>query len=149
MLFKLIISKILRFLRILPILSVYSLHRTGRLGEKKACMYLKEKGLKVASQNWRYGKGEIDIIAWEGPVCVFIEVKTRSNGGANKGYYAVNKRKKEILQQTCKAYLKQLRKKPLHYRFDIIEVRLLENNTYNIQHHLNIPLFSKYFFVRS
>ncbi len=54
--------------------------KTGQLGEAKATEYLVSKGYQIVEQNWRWGKGEIDIIAWSPEkILVFTEVKTRTN----------------------------------------------------------------------
>lgn len=51
----------------------------GHLIEFFICDKLREKGYVVLEQNYRVGKLEIDIIALEGDVLCFIEVKSRSN----------------------------------------------------------------------
>lgn len=50
----------------------------GRFGEDLAAAYLAEHGLTVLERNWRCPAGEIDIIAQDDDVLVFVEVKTRS-----------------------------------------------------------------------
>lgn len=49
----------------------------GRLGEDAAAGYLADRGMQVVARNWRCRYGEIDIIALDGVVLVFCEVKTR------------------------------------------------------------------------
>lgn len=51
----------------------------GRRGELLAVEYLAGAGLIVLERNWRCAGGEIDIVALEGDVTVFVEVKTRSS----------------------------------------------------------------------
>jgi putative endonuclease len=51
----------------------------GRYGEQLAARYLSESGLTVLARNWRCRDGELDIVAREGDVLVFCEVKTRSS----------------------------------------------------------------------
>ncbi len=119
----------------------------GHRGESLAQKHLRQKGLKVISRNWRHGHLELDFVAWEREVLVFIEVKTRSYLEGNNAYHAVNKQKKDSLRRACAHYLRALPSKPKHYRFDVIEVGLMPNNTYTIQHHVHVPLFSKYFFI--
>ncbi|MER7505801.1 YraN family protein [Nonomuraea pusilla] len=50
----------------------------GRQGEQLAVTYLEAKGMKILERNWRCRRGEIDVIAEEGPTLVVVEVKTRS-----------------------------------------------------------------------
>jgi putative endonuclease len=53
----------------------------GRDGEDAAVGYLTQRGMQVVERNWRCRHGEIDIIAREGAVLVFCEVKTRRGTG--------------------------------------------------------------------
>ncbi len=50
----------------------------GRIGEDLAAEYLEAKGFRILCRNWRFRHKEIDIVAMDGPVLVFVEVKTRS-----------------------------------------------------------------------
>lgn len=52
-------------------------NKTGDAGEKLAARYLTDKGYVVIAKNYRYKKGEIDIIALKDGLMVFAEVKTR------------------------------------------------------------------------
>ena len=49
----------------------------GRRGEEQAASYIEEQGYTIIGRNVRLGRYEIDIIAVEAKVLVFIEVKTR------------------------------------------------------------------------
>jgi putative endonuclease len=51
----------------------------GRFGEQLAAEHLTAAGLTVVDRNWRCSDGEIDLVAREGAVLVFVEVKTRSS----------------------------------------------------------------------
>jgi putative endonuclease len=53
-------------------------HETGRYGESLAAEHLLQKGWEILECNWRCGRAEIDIIAKDGDILVFVEVKTRS-----------------------------------------------------------------------
>ena len=49
-------------------------HKYGMTGENMAVTFLESKGFKILLQNFRFGKyGEIDIIAYNNEVTVFIE----------------------------------------------------------------------------
>jgi len=99
--------------------------RIGAAGERAAEAHLRANGLRVLVRNWRNPKDEreeLDLVALDGDVLIFIEVKTRAAGARVSGYHAVNKRKKAVLLRACRAYLARLRPAARHYRFDIIEV---------------------------
>ena len=50
----------------------------GRYGERVAARHLTDAGLTILDRNWRCREGEVDVVAREGQVLVFVEVKTRS-----------------------------------------------------------------------
>lgn len=50
----------------------------GKYGESVAKSFLVKNGYEIIEENYRYRKGEIDIIAlWNNELLVFIEVKLR------------------------------------------------------------------------
>lgn len=51
----------------------------GQYGERVAARRLEEAGLVVIDRNWRCDEGELDIVARDGEVLAFIEVKTRTS----------------------------------------------------------------------
>jgi len=53
----------------------------GAAGEALAAWFLAEHGLAVVDTNLAVGKGEIDILARDGPQRVVVEVRTRTGGG--------------------------------------------------------------------
>jgi hypothetical protein len=56
-------------------------HRIGRSGESEAVAALEGAGFRILARNYRSPFGEVDIVAEEGNVLVFVEVKTRSSLG--------------------------------------------------------------------
>lgn len=52
---------------------------TARIGEQLATDFLKKQGYKIIERNFRKGYGEIDIIALDHGVLVFVEVKTKTS----------------------------------------------------------------------
>ncbi|SDO80011.1 YraN family protein [Desulforhopalus singaporensis] len=94
----------------------------GKNGEKRAAGFLKRNGFKLVEQNFRCRYGEIDIIAYDGPCLVFVEVKTRSSNDYGNPLSAVTARKQ---QQICKAAQLFLAQKNLYHcqvRFDVVAV---------------------------
>ncbi len=55
--------------------------RLGARGERAAARYLKRHGYRILVRNYHCVAGEIDLIAADGENVVFVEVKTRSEGG--------------------------------------------------------------------
>ena len=51
----------------------------GIWGEQCAEEYLRRKGYVILERDWKSGHRDLDIIALDGAVLVFVEVKTRRN----------------------------------------------------------------------
>ena len=49
----------------------------GKDGEDIAAVFLEKKGFRIIEKNYRTAFGEIDIIAQDRGVIVFVEVKTK------------------------------------------------------------------------
>lgn len=121
----------------------------GKFGEDLAAEHCRTQlGYRVIARNWSYNRDELDMVCRDGEVLVFIEVRARSEDALVSGYYSVNKRKKEILRRVCTNYLRQLKKPPKHFRFDIIDVSISKKGYGKVRHYPNVPLFSKHFSVQ-
>lgn len=118
----------------------------GEKGEALVANYIRKTlGYKIVDRNWRHKNDEIDIIAKDQEVLVFIEVKTRRKSELIAGYRSVTKRKKDAIRRSAKNYLRKMREKPKHLRFDIVVVKFFQDNESIIQQYKNVPLFSKNF----
>jgi putative endonuclease len=72
------------------------LNRRGREAEALAEAFLQGRGLRILARNWRCRFGEIDLIAKEGRVLVFAEVRARGSrayGGAAESIDAAKRSK--------------------------------------------------------
>ena len=98
----------------------------GRLGEKIALDFLKAKGYRVMSRNFRTPFGELDIIARRGEATVFIEVKTRSTSSLGPGFLSVTRIKQAHLIKNALCYLKRHGRVNTDWRIDVISVKLNE-----------------------
>ena len=50
----------------------------GSKGEDLAKQHLEVAGYEILDENWRFGKAEVDLIAYLDKTIIFVEVKTRS-----------------------------------------------------------------------
>jgi putative endonuclease len=98
--------------------------RTGRRGERLAARLLRELGLDLLMRNYRCRAGEIDLIARDGEVLCFVEVKTRRRAWRYRPADAVGSAKRRHLIRAAHSYLRELGRPPLRYRFDIVEIVL-------------------------
>jgi putative endonuclease len=117
--------------------------RRGESGERAAKKFLQQSGLKFLTANFRSARGEIDLIFRDGDCLVFVEVKTRSSGGWTRPAAAVDARKRKLLSQTALDYLKLLKNPEVKFRFDIVEVLLVEGEVREIRHLPNTFSLSK------
>jgi putative endonuclease len=96
---------------------------TGKWGEKVAAKYLKVKGYKILGKRVRVGdRDEIDLIARDDKVLVFVEVKTRGGEAYGSPASAVDRHKRHVLSRAAVRYIKKLRNPRVYFRFDIVEV---------------------------
>jgi putative endonuclease len=104
---------------------------TGRRGETEAYLFLYERGYRIVATNYRapHERGEIDLIAWDGDVLCFIEVKTRVGHGLTSPEAAVDAAKRKHIRSVARAYLRRLGhdRRP-HCRFDIVSVTFLDGS---------------------
>ncbi|HWL08738.1 MAG TPA: YraN family protein [Planctomicrobium sp.] len=94
----------------------------GNRGEHAAARFLKRKGYKILARQMRNRQGEIDLIALDQGVFVFVEVKTRSSHAKGHPAEAVDYTKQKQITQAALAWMK--RRKVLHRsgRFDVVAV---------------------------
>ena len=96
------------FYKRLEALDVYDLSEPlGRRGERYAARYLQTKGYEIIRTNWKNGQYELDIVAQDGDVLVFIEVKTRSDEDVNVPERNVNWEKQRRIVQASESFKKQ------------------------------------------
>jgi putative endonuclease len=113
---------------------------TGERGEEAAFFYLLRKGFTVVAQRWNDSPlpGDIDLIAWQGDVLCFIEVKTRRSKEVATASSAVDRQKRRTLRRLAGHYLRHLpdsadpEARP-RTRFDIVTVYELPGKPREIQ----------------
>ncbi len=101
---------------------------TGIEGEQAAFFYLRRKGYIVVARRWSCGErpGDIDLIAWQGSLLCFLEVKTRSARDMTPAEAAVDRHKRYTLRGLATQYLRQLpQPERPQVRFDVISVYLV------------------------
>ena len=102
--------------------------RVGRFGEEVAGRWLwLEGGCRVLFRNFR-GRdgGELDIVARDGEVLAFVEVKTRTSMAYGRPALAVDAEKRALIIRGARAWMSLLGWPAIHFRFDIAEVLLTD-----------------------
>ncbi len=94
----------------------------GRAGEQAASEFLVALGYQVLARNVRFRFGEIDIVAEDHGVLVFVEVKTRTGTGFGTPAEAVTAAKRARLVRLAEIYLARVGAVDRPCRFDVVAV---------------------------
>jgi putative endonuclease len=98
----------------------------GAIGEQVAVRHLERAGFVVVDRNWRCAeggvRGEIDIVATEGDVLVFVEVKARRGTAAGAPLEALTPQKILRLRRLAGVYLARSGCRPPQVRLDAVGV---------------------------
>jgi len=113
--------------------------QSGDEGEDIAVDYLKAKGYEIIERNYRFGKGEIDIIVKdpENGFLVFVEVKTKKNLEYGDPVYSVTKNKIKQLKKMAELYLYDKEIAEVDCRFDVVAVLLQADRKPVVDHYEN------------
>jgi len=108
--------------------------RRGARGERLACRHLRRNGYRVLFRNFR-GRtgGEIDLVCRDHDTLVFVEVKTRTREDFGRPIAAVDRQKQKLIARGGLAWLRMLDNPDILFRFDVVEVLLLENTEPRIE----------------
>lgn len=94
----------------------------GAAGEDLASEYLKDLGWEIVERNFRSSRGEVDIIARDRDVLVFVEVKNYSFRSFYLPSFSIDKNKKQCIIKTAKYYLYKNKIEDVNCRFDVITI---------------------------
>jgi putative endonuclease len=107
--------------------------RLARRGEDIAAGYLKSRGLEILARNWRTGHRELDIVALDGRVVAFVEVKTR-RGGPQDPLEAITRAKRREVRRAAASWIRAHPRVGMEFRFDAVAVRFKEGRQPTVEH---------------
>jgi putative endonuclease len=100
-----------------------STREAGAEAEEAACAFLEARGARIVERNFRARGGEIDLVAREGDVLVFVEVRFREGEGFGAPEETVGLPKRRRIVSAAREYIAQI---PLdswrEARFDVVAV---------------------------
>ncbi|HJS30127.1 MAG TPA: YraN family protein [Anaerolineales bacterium] len=96
----------------------------GRRGELLAADYLASIGYSILEKNHRTPYGEVDLIAIQAGVIVFVEIKTRRTARFGWPEQAISRRKRERMVATAESYLLDHPGLGSEWRVDVISIQL-------------------------
>lgn len=99
--------------------------QAGRRGEEEALRFLEGKGYRLKLKNYRFGRGEIDLVM-EDPkgVLVFVEVKANRSKTSGHPLERIDGRKIRRIQRLAQRYCWENRQEDRDIRFDVVGVDL-------------------------
>lgn len=111
----------------------------GNEGEDVASGFLQTHGYEIIERNYRFHKGEIDIVAKdiESNYLVFVEVKSRKSLEYGEPEYAITPAKAKQLKRMANYYILENHVKNVDCRLDVITVLFTSTNPPLINHYKN------------
>ena len=94
----------------------------GKTSEIIAADFLKKKGYKILAMNYKNKIGEIDIIAKDKKIIVFVEVKARLSKAFGHPLEAIDERKQFKIRQVAQLYLMMNKIEENNCRFDAVSI---------------------------
>lgn len=94
----------------------------GRRGEQLAASYLERCGYRLIERNYRIAQGEIDLIAEDGEVLCFVEVRSRRDAEHGHPLETVGTRKQARLIRAARHYLASRALGDRTVRFDVVSI---------------------------
>lgn len=109
-------------------------YELGKSGEDVATEYLKKKKYKIVDKGFRFLRGEIDIIAYDGETLVFVEVKTRKSTSFSQPEESVTPAKRKQLRRVAQGYLLRNHIQDVECRFDVLSLNFDDLEGYTVKH---------------
>jgi len=97
--------------------------RLGDRGEDLAARFLRGNGYRILARNYRCPRGEIDLIARDGEIVVFVEIKGRSTRRFGSPLEAITPVKRRRIAVTAHHYLSACSMRLARTRFDVVGIR--------------------------
>ena len=109
-------------------------HQFGQASEMQAEQFLVAKGYRILERNVRTRRGELDLVADDHGVVVFVEVKGRTTDAFGGALLAVDHRKRVKLTKLAAQYLAQRHWSDKVCRFDVVLVQGRASDQGRIEH---------------
>ena len=107
--------------------------RLGERGERAAERWLRRRGWTILARRWRSGRRDLDLVAAQGELVAFVEVKARRTDGFGGPVGAVGWRKQRELSRSALAWIDRHGRAGEHYRFDVVGV-ILSGERVRVRH---------------
>jgi putative endonuclease len=95
---------------------------TGSAAESRAVQLLVRKGYRIVERNFRCRSGELDVVARDGDVLVFVEVRSRANADHGHAAETVDVRKQKQVARVAMHYIGLRDPVFAKSRFDVVAI---------------------------
>ena len=96
--------------------------KDGIEAEDRARAALEAAGYTIVEQNWRCDAGELDLVARDGSVLAFVEVRSRADAAHGHAAEMVGPKKRSKVVRAAKVYLAIERPIEPLFRFDVVAI---------------------------
>jgi putative endonuclease len=94
----------------------------GNRAEQTAATFLQQQGYRVLERNYRCRRGEIDIVAEEGEVLCFVEVRSTESRAFGDPLETIGEAKQARIIRAARHYLATRRVGDRQVRFDVVGI---------------------------
>ncbi|MBI5510135.1 MAG: YraN family protein [Deltaproteobacteria bacterium] len=94
----------------------------GSAAEELAASYLEDRGYRLIARNFRTASGEVDLIAFDGEVLCFIEVRSRHDELRGHPLETIDRKKIRRVVRAAEEYLKKVPHPWPEMRFDAVGI---------------------------
>ena len=106
----------------------------GREAEDLAAAFLRERGLEILARNHAVPRGEVDLVAREGEVLCFVEVRSRTSDAQGRPEETVGGAKARRVVAAATDWAARNGALDREIRFDVVAVTLLEGEAPRLEH---------------
>jgi putative endonuclease len=101
----------------------------GTRAEDLAAALLETRGYRIIERNWRRPEGELDLVADDRGVLVFVEVRSRTGEERGHPLETVNARKRARVVRAARLYLESAQPAATTFRFDVVGIAFARDGT--------------------
>ncbi|MEE8408290.1 MAG: YraN family protein [Myxococcota bacterium] len=94
----------------------------GAAAEELAADYLRNEGYRIVARNHRCAGGELDLVAWDGDILCFIEVRSRASDAFGDPLETITPQKIRRVVRAARDYLEGVRGPLPEMRFDAVGI---------------------------
>ena len=94
----------------------------GASAEQRATRLLVREGYRIVECNARFARGELDIVAKDGDVLCFVEVRSRADASHGHAAEMIDRRKQTQVARVAADYLALRAPEVDEVRFDVVAI---------------------------